>query len=120
MMILIVLSVLVVAGLVLFFSDSIGVEVVGMFVLLVGVVGLLLCAATIPLKRMEYHDFKAQLDAMRYSAESSRASGESLEGAAWRTKVAEVNARIASMQYWNGTAFDLWYPDDVDSLEPLK
>lgn len=120
MMILVVLSVLVVIGLVLFLSDSLGIEVIGVFAVLVGVTGLLLCAATIPLNRMEYHDFTAQLDAMRYSAESSRAAGESLEGAAWRTKVAEVNARIASMQYWNGTAFDLWYPDEVNDLEPLK
>ena len=29
------------------------------------------------------------------------------------------NQWLASTQYYNGTMFDLWIPDEVDSLEPI-
>lgn len=96
-------------------------EPVGAVLAVVACVGLLFSAITIPVTRMEAASFAAELDAMRVTAEESRATGESLEGAAWRMKAAEINGEIASIKLWNTTAFDIWWPDAVVAgLEPLR
>lgn len=46
--------------------------------------------------------------------------GPAIEAAAWRMKVAESNAWLAEQKYYNKTAFDLWIPDEIESVEPIQ
>ncbi len=42
------------------------------------------------------------------------------EKAAIQTKVVEMNQWLARAKYWNGTMFDIYIPDRVMELEPIK
>jgi membrane-associated phospholipid phosphatase len=79
-------------------------------------IALLLMAVTVPLNRMQWHARMAQAEAVR----DSRQGGEAIEGAAWRAKVAEVNAMLAGGRYYNSTVFDIWIPDEVLSVKPIE
>ncbi len=56
---------------------------------------------------------------VRASVEAARERGD-IEAAALALKIIEVNFWLAREQYWNGTCFDLWVPDEVDELEPIR
>ena len=93
--------------------------VVGFFAALVGGACLLMGLVGVPLERMETHAEIAMFHAL--GATATAALGvEALEMAAYQMKVAEANQWLASTQYWNGTLFDLWIPDVVDDLEPIR
>ena len=55
----------------------------------------------------------------RQTTETQRGIMDGLEGAAYRSKVAEWNAWLRKSQYWNDTIFDPYIPDEVDELEPI-
>lgn len=81
------------------------------------VIVMILCLVTLPFQRMDVHSRIAQFHAI----EASRLGGTPIEAAAWRMQVAEQNAWLASAKYYNHTQlFDLWYPDEVDQVEPIK
>lgn len=94
-------------------------EFAGVIFAMLGGLGVLMCAITIPANRMEVNAFIYKVD----SARVTRAADIGLqpfEGAAWRIFVAETNASIAEARYYNKTVFDLWIPDAIDDVEPLK
>lgn len=76
---------------------------------------LFIASVSIPLNRMGVRDTLAQVEAIRSTSQLNE-----MQGAAWRMKAADANAAIASLKYWNRTAFDIWIPDEVDSIEPLQ
>lgn len=80
--------------------------------------GMLLTFALlfIPLNRMKVRSNIAAFNAVR----DSRAGGQEIEAAAWRMKVAEQNAWLASKRYYNRTLFDLWIPDEIEALQPIE
>ena len=118
MIILAVCFAMLVIGLVFFFGDHWDWrEPVGLILSLLGGTGLLLCLMTIPLQRMEINAYIQKVEAARLTRAVD--SGIPLEGAAWRIFVATTNAELASFRYYNNTAFDLWYPDAIEKLEPL-
>jgi len=43
-----------------------------------------------------------------------------LELAAIQTDVAEMNRWLAKTKYFNATLFDIWIPDAIENLEPIK
>ncbi len=59
----------------------------------------------------EYHAVKTTL--------SNARANNSIENAALQTKVMDVNIWLASKQYWN-SRFPAFYPDEIETLEPLK
>ena len=69
----------------------------------------------IPVYRMDTQAKIAEFNAIK----ASRIGGSPIEAAAWRMKVAETNAWLANTQYYNRSLFDLWFPDDVERLEPI-
>lgn len=42
------------------------------------------------------------------------------ERVAFLPKVIEYNQQVASYKYWNNTQWDLWIPDELADLEPIK
>ena len=46
--------------------------------------------------------------------------GARIESAAFQMKIADVNMWLVKMQYWNETIFDIFIPDEVMALQPIK
>lgn len=90
--------------------------IAAMFACVVGAVGLVMCMMTLPKERMEWQSKFREIEAIR----ASRVREDPIEGAAWRMKAAEVNAEIAKGRYYNQTVFDIWIPDQIESVEPIK
>jgi uncharacterized membrane protein len=65
-------------------------------------------------KIAEYHAVKATI------ARAREVNISELERAALTQKIIEVNAEIASAQYYNRHGFDIYIPDEVEDLEYLK
>ena len=80
----------------------------------------LISVISIPAERMEDHATIRQYQITKETLESAREGNEKLENAALQHKVIEINQKIASIKYWNSTLFDLWHPDEVEDLEPLR
>lgn len=116
MIIVIAFVVLLVIGTCLLKWGSWDWEMAGGLAAIVGGIGVLFSVFTIPLNRMGWESTFVEVEAIR----ASRASDDPLEGAAWRMKAAEVNAHLASGRYYNGTVFDIWIPDQIESVEPIQ
>ena len=96
-------------------------DTLGFFMTVIG--GLLLAAALllVALNRAGTHSEIAQYEAIRTTIEVARAEGvDPLERAATQVRVIEANAWLAGKQYWNGTILDIWIPDEVDTIEPIR
>ena len=52
--------------------------------------------------------------------EDARAAGLTWEAAGVTRDVATWNGRVAAWQYWNGTLLDIWIPDYVMDLKPIR
>lgn len=78
-----------------------------------------MCVITIPISRMKTHSGIAEFNAVRDSRALVQGTPE-IEAAAWRMEVAKANRWLASKKFYNGTVFDLWTPDEVESLKPIE
>jgi hypothetical protein len=59
--------------------------------------------------------------AVKSTIEESRKNDISeIERAALTTKIIETNEWLANVQYWNKTIFDIYVPNEVMNLKPLK
>jgi len=54
------------------------------------------------------------------TVERARETGSWIERAALQQEVIRANTWLARVKYWNKTVFDLWIPDAVDDLEPIR
>jgi len=71
--------------------------------------------------RLDFHRGVQQINATRATIEQARqGENDPLENAAVMLTIVELNQWIATRKYWNTTLFDLWVPDEVDQLEPLR
>jgi hypothetical protein len=86
----------------------------------IGGLGLFLGLLFLLVGRLEVRGFMTEVESVRTSIAAARVNGENIENAALQVKVAEVNATLARAQYWNGTVFDLWYPDAIEAVEPVR
>lgn len=58
--------------------------------------------------------------AFKDTIEVARADMDDIERAAITQEIAAYNAWLRKSQYWNLTIFDIYIPDKVMELEPLK
>lgn len=63
---------------------------------------------------VQYYITKATIDQAREQSISD------IERAALTTKIVEINQWLAGVKYWNETIFDIYIPDEIMGLEPLK
>jgi hypothetical protein len=118
MIILTVFAVLMVAGLLYLASNRYGAwDTLAFCAATIGGIGVAVCAMTIPLDRMGWQSTFIEIEAIR---ETRGTDSASIEDAAWRMKAAEVNAKLASGRYYNSTLFDIWIPDQVNDVDPIK
>lgn len=73
---------------------------------------------------INYYNVKAEIQsyyALKDTIEVSRENGNSeIERAALVQKIADNNTRLANLKYWNGTILDIFIPDEIENLDPLK
>ena len=123
MIILLLCAVWVVGGVALCYRyhwpDITNGSIIGFVSTVVGGVCLLIALSVLPINIMGTKSEIAQFRALEATAQAGR-GGEPLEMAAYQMKVAEANQWLADKQYWNGTVFGLWVPDEVDNLTPIR
>ena len=76
---------------------------------------------TVPIGRLDTRSQILEFNSLRTTLEAARTRDpNSIENAAFQVKIADANQWLARKQYWNGTAFDIWIPDAVESLRPIQ
>lgn len=118
MTILIVLAILTAVG--CWLANKHSTELLGIMVAALAGVLLFIALIGVPFNRMEVYSNIAEFQSVRATITAARSRGESLENAAMQLKVAETNAWLANAHYWNQTLFDIWIPDVVMHLEPIR
>ncbi len=121
MLILIGLVVLIVAFWIL--GDFLECEELGSIFMGISAFLLLVALICLPLNRMDVKQEIRHYEALKATIVESRNTSDvshGIERAAIITQVAEKNGWVKDMQYWNNSLFDIWIPDSVDTLSPLK
>lgn len=88
-------------------------SVCGGFVLLLFLVFIFLNPLTV---KGEIREFES----IRQTIAVARETGNELEKAAIQHKIIDNNEWLAGVVYWNETIFDIFIPDEVMQLKPLK
>lgn len=95
-------------------------DVRGIALTVCGGLPLVVSLLLLPICHMETHSQIQQFRAVEATLQAARASGDELEGAAFRMKVAEMNQWLASTQYWASTDFWIFFPSEINELEPME
>lgn len=93
-------------------------EFAGIIATTLGSICLLLILITVPISRMNAYAYIGKVEAARLTRAVD--SSDPLEGAAWRIYAAQTNAELAEMRYYNASLFDIWWPEEIDKVRPLK
>lgn len=117
MLILGILVAVIVIGIVLMAFDH---DELGPVLTTAGIIILVIVLIILPLSRLGYRASIAQYKAVETTLSTLRADGEGLEDAAIQHKVIGMNRWLAGTQFYNTTIWDIWIPDEVMDLEPLK
>ena len=122
MLIIFFLSIALLVGIFLLktfeFSNS-NFETVGFLIALSSGVLLFLAVISIPINQLEIKGQIQAFGAIAATAENGR-SQPTIESTAFQLKIVEGNQWLAKVQYYNRHWFDLWIPDEVMSLEPIR
>lgn len=91
-------------------------ETLGEFCLMFGGILFTLSLIMIPINRGMVESDMAAFEASKRTIENAK-SGETLTRI--DTKV-ELNQWLANKQYWNNTSFDIYIPDAINDVAPIK
>ena len=83
----------------------------GMFI--VGIIML-------PINRLNVNSEIIKFQTTENTIKLARENNNELEKAAIQSNIIEKNNWLASIQYYNQSIFDIWIPDEVMNLKPLK
>jgi len=82
---------------------------------------LLISLVLLPIKQSSIRSEIAEFLATKNSVESARLDKDLAYESIMITKeIIEANKWLAKRQYWNETLFDIWIPDKVMELKPIK
>jgi hypothetical protein len=82
---------------------------------------LLVSLVLLPIKQSSIRSEIAEFLATKNSVESARLDKNLAYESIMITKeIIEANKWLAKRQYWNETLFDIWIPDKVMELKPIK
>jgi len=121
MIILLGLAMIFTIGIVLlaYFDDSATCEIFGLTLIVAGSACLLITIITIPLERYGTRCQIEEFSSIKQSITQSRLN-INVESAAMQLKIIKTNQWLVRKKYWNDTLFDIWIPDEVEGLKPLK
>jgi len=87
----------------------------------VGVVLIAVVTITIPVSQIEERAAIIKFTETKATVLRARESGAWVERAALQVEIIKGNKWLAEVKYWNNWLwFDLWIPDAVDDLEPIR
>jgi len=117
MLILMVLFLILIVGIICW-AKGIG-EFIPAVLVMVSGIGLFASLICLPIS---YYGIKAEICEFRATQETILAnqSKQILERAAISQKIIEQNQWLAKNKYWNGTLFDIWIPDEITEMKPLR
>ena len=95
-------------------------EPAGALLALICFSALIVAVPMVPLNRMSVHADIQQYRAVQETVERARAAGRDIENAALQLRIAEMNQWRAEALYWRRSAFGLWWPAEVEALEPIR
>ena len=98
---------------------SIGWEFICDIISIVSIVIFISGISTIPISRMEYQANIREYAALETTLQEMRKK-ESIENTAIQLKVAECNQWLARSKYWNNSVWDLWIPNEIENINPIK
>jgi len=122
MLILIVLAVLFVLGLIISVLVN-GIDWLEIPSTVIGVIAgvlLLIALISLPIERLDNHAQIVEFNAIKTTVEEARKRGNDFENAALQQKIITANGWLAKAKYYNTTVFDIWVPDKVNDLSPIK
>ena len=124
MLIIIILSVLIVAGVVLArsgdYNNAPFLKDLGAFCFIISGLALVVVIILIPVNKMHVESNIVKLKEVQRVIETARESDLELESAAFQLKIADWNQWLAGQKYWNGTVFGLWIPDKIETIENIR
>jgi len=124
MLILISLIVALIIGIVLYVvGEDSCIDVIHGLGAVLGIVASILLVIAILAFPVKRYGINAQIQAYHFTIstlDTARANGTDLEAAAIQHKFIELYWVLAKVQYYNTTIFDIWIPDEVMDLEPIK
>lgn len=89
------------------------ITIISGIILFVSLIGL-------SLNRMETFAKIAEYKSVEVTIQQTRNDNNQLENVALQHKVIDCNKWLASQLYYNGTLFDIWIPDEILELTPIK
>lgn len=92
---------------------------IGIPIVVLSAVFIILVLA-LPAKRMEEKGEIRNYFAVKAVIESARAGGNSVESATLLSEVIKTNKWLVNSRYWNESVWDIYIPDKVMELRPLK
>lgn len=95
-------------------------EIVGTVITFCMSAMFLMITISLPLEHMGTNKEIQQFRAVELSVINARDSAYKNEAAALTLSIIDANKWLAGTKYWNGTLFDIWIPDEVEQLKPLK
>lgn len=113
---------LIVIGVIVFkvsdsFSDF---EAVGFVLATTGSIFFIGLLIALPIIRMDCMSKIKGFEAVRETILIQRENGIEIERTALIVKMVEYNKWLKEIQYQNSTFLDIFIPDEIDNLEPLK
>ena len=81
---------------------------------------LLVGLISLPISRMDTSAKIAEYKSVELTLEQARKDDNQMENVALQHKIIDSNKWLASQQYYNGTLFDIWIPDEILKLKPIK
>ena len=121
MIILLGLVVILAIGIVLLkCSDDLTVgEMIGAVLTAAGGILFLAAMITLPVIHWDINSEIQQFKSVESSITQARTKLD-IESAAIYVKIIDSNKWLVDKKYWNETLFDIWIPDEVEDLKPLK
>lgn len=116
MIILISLTVCLIGSIVWYKKSGWEDEMWPMIIAIVSGVGLFLALVTLPITRMDCASKILEFKSVQETFDKARLHKDNIERFSRLDFVIQSNKWLRSQQYYNKTAFDIWIPDEVDSL----
>lgn len=95
-------------------------ETIGVFLFTGSLIALIISLISIPVSHFEIIAEIKQFEITKQTYEFSRKNSEYIENAAIQIDIAKLNRWLAKRQYFDAVLFDLWIPDEIKKLEPIK
>jgi len=116
MLILLGLILVIIVGFILVINEN----MIGDIFMILGSICLFICIVFIAGNQVIIPAEIAKIEAIESTINNARRSDKIIESAAFQIKIAEANQKIARWQYYNNTVFDIFIPDEVETLELIE